>query len=199
LTRPRISIAGMMGLVAVVALEVLGGRILFGWDPYILAAVGPSALLLQVCLFRVVRDRWMKRAFWVGCALGLAVAAGLCLWGMAGGLRHRPQFDPVLGKNVAVSVAGDPMWPEWPDYRAAAYRFIISFPNGSDLMNRFDLISMAVYGLVMLLPQLGVAVVCGLLALIVAGTFGLIARWKPSRAISRRRIPRPNTTKSTPA
>ncbi len=180
-----------MGLVAVVALEVLGGRMLFGWHPDFLAAIGPSALLLQICLFGVVRARGKKRVLWAGCALGLAIAAGLCLWGMAGGLARRAQFDPVLGQNVISWVPGTPTWPGWPVYRAAAYRFIVSFPNGSDLMKRSDLVTFVVFGIVMLLPQLAVGALCGLVALFFAGTIQLIKLWKPPRAISRRRIARP--------
>ena len=197
--RPRFSIAGMMGLVAVVALNAMGTRVLYRWHPDFLSAIGPGALIFQVCLFRMFRDHGIKRIYWAGCIAGLAIAAGFCLWGMARGLANRAQFDPISGKNVVRWVPGHPMWPGWPIYRAYVYDFILSFRNGSEIIHRFDAVSMVVLGIILFLPQLAFSVACGLMALFVALMFKLIMRWKPPRAISRRQIARPRTPTSRPA
>ena len=198
LKRPQVSIAGMMLVVAVVALDALGARVLYRWHPDFLSAIAPGALILQMCLFRMLRDRGIKRMFWAGCMAGLAVAAGLCLWGMARGLANQLQFDPISGKNVVRWVPGHPMWPGWPIYRAHVYQIIRSFQNGSAIIYRFDAVSMVVLGVVLFLPQLAFGALFGLMALFGALIVKLIARWKPPRAISRRRIPRPKATMSTP-
>jgi hypothetical protein len=167
--RPRISIAMLMAFVVLAALNFTVARLLFDFEPEILAAIALSGLTLQLALFQVIRRRHALQAFWAGFIAGLTLMAGLCAWGMFHDRKITSRFDPSLGKRVVISPSpGAPMWPGWPSYRRFAYQTIVSFPGGRDLMDRYDLTALSVFAVVMFPPQLLVALVTGLMALLIA-------------------------------
>jgi hypothetical protein len=184
---PRLSIAGLMVVVIVVAINLAAGLVVFDYHAYLLSAIGLSGLALQVATIQMCRGQRLSRAFWAGFSAGLFLAATLCFWGMARGLKPRPEYDPRIGRTVVVPIPGEPMWPGWPSYRDYAHHFILR--HNPDILNRSDWGAICVMGLVFFTPQLLVALASGLLTLFVACAFLICARIKPSRAISGRRMP----------
>jgi hypothetical protein len=166
--RPHISIAIVMAFIVLAALNLAVARLLLDYDGYILAAIVPSGLTLQLAVVQLIRKRHVFRAFWAGFIAGLIVTAGLCLSGMFHDRVRTSHFDPSVGKNVFSWAPGAPLWPGWPSYRRYAYQTILSFPWGRPLMDRYDLTALSVFAVVMFLPQFLVALVTGLLALLIA-------------------------------
>jgi hypothetical protein len=81
--RPRTSIAALMTVVAVVALNIGIARALFATLPSLIAGVAPIAALLQIGVYLLIRRRGRARAFWSGfVACGTAALATL-LWAFA--------------------------------------------------------------------------------------------------------------------
>ena len=104
--------------------------------------------------------------------------------------RVTPHFDPALGKKVVSWTPGDPMWPGWPSYRRHAYRIIASSAWGRYMMDRYDVASLPVLGVVMVLPQFLVALVTGLLTLLIACVASIL-RFRPGpsrRSLIRRQL-----------
>ena len=68
----RMSIASLMKLVAIVALNLCIGQMIFWYEPWRLAGIGPIAMAIQLGLFFLVRSRGRPRhySFWVGFEMG---------------------------------------------------------------------------------------------------------------------------------
>jgi hypothetical protein len=181
--QPRVSTAKLMGLIAIVALNVAGGRLLLDYDVYILAAIAPPAIAIQLALVRLRYGRNLSRAFWAGFIIAIIFVAALCVWGMVQGRSTKPSFNPMLGKNELLTLPGNPMWPGWISYRRYAYETILRIPNGRAILYGDDmtLISMPIFAGVMFLPQLLVALGGGLLALYIAGLCRFCRRFGSSR------------------
>ncbi len=184
--RPHISLAMLMALIVLAAFNFALARCLLDVDGYILAAIVPGALTIQLATVQLIRTRHAFRAFWAGFIAGLILTAGLCVWGMFHDRHTTSRFDPALGKRVVIRSPGPPMWPGWPSYRRHAYQIIVSSDWGRALMDRYDLTSLSMYAVVMFLPQFLVALVTGLLALLIASV-PRILRFPPGP--SRRSIP----------
>jgi hypothetical protein len=170
-----------MALVVLIAVNLALGRALFEYDCYILAGIAPSALALQLALYRLVRGRRLSRAFWSGFIAAMLVVATLFLWGMYQRRLTSRRFDPVLGKTIVRWRPGTPMWPGWPSYRNYAYQFIMRLPHGADILYREDWRSLLVIAVMFFLPQLVVATAGGLMAIVIAGIF-LVFFGNPGKA-----------------
>jgi hypothetical protein len=143
----RTSIASLMKFVVVVALNLCIGRLVFRYEPWRLAAIGPIAVAIQVGLYSLVRSRGRPRpcSFWVGFETG----------GLLG-------LISLLYARVPESVVG----AAWDDY-AEFIDDLLSVNLGLSVLNRdpFDpalLIAVAVFAS---LPQMAMAVAGGLIGL----------------------------------
>ena len=70
--RPRSSIAMLMGVVLIVAMNLTLGRSIYGFVPWRLAGIFLIGIVLQVGLFCLICNRGRSRpyAFWTGVELG---------------------------------------------------------------------------------------------------------------------------------
>ncbi len=147
----RTTIASLMKLVAIVALNLCIGQMIFWYEPWRLAGIGPIAVAIQVGLFFLLRSRGRPRpyAFWVGFEMG----------GLLG-------LSSFLYLRVPDSVVG----AIWDDY-AEFIDDLLSVHLGLSVLNRgpFDptlLIAVAVFAS---LPQMLMA--------IAGGSTGLFLGW----------------------
>ena len=163
--RACFSIARLMRLVTVIAINVGAGRILYDYDGYLLAAIALQCRGAPVCAASIeTRSARASRIFWAGFTAGLVLAAGLCLSGVYRGTAKVSRYDPVIGRKVTSYHPGSPLWPAWPSYRGYAYRAIMHLPDGPGILNRYDATSISVLAIVFFLPELLVAMAGGVLA-----------------------------------
>ena len=76
--RPRITFAMLTAVTILATFNLALARCLFDVDGYILAAIVPTALTIQLALVQLIRTHHIFRAFWTGFIAGLTVTAGLC-------------------------------------------------------------------------------------------------------------------------
>jgi hypothetical protein len=186
LWRAQISTARLMGFIVIAGLNVAAGRFLLDYDVYILTAIAPAAIALELALVRLSRDRHLRRAFRSGFIATMLVVATLCLWGMVQGRSTKPSFNPMLGKYERGTLPGAPLWPGWISYRRYAYETILRFPNGRAILygDGMTLISMPILAAVFFLPQLLLSLAGGLVAMFIASVYWLCRRRGRRRSTS---------------
>jgi len=169
---PRLSIAKLMVVVGVVALNIAAARLLFDDNSEMLIGVALSGLILQVGLFQLMRSRGRGRGFWAGfIACGLMAMTTL-VWAML--------FPEVLGITATMTLVrmpGSSMYTVWYGYANFVSEHIIAPVLYDPRINPGIYLDSLLGGalivgiraVVWFLPQLLIAVVGGLLASLIGG------------------------------
>ena len=77
---PRPSIAKLMGLVVVVAVDLVAWRALFPYIEHLGSVIALSGLSLQVGVFGLIRSRGRDRTFWAGFLASGTLALMTYIW-----------------------------------------------------------------------------------------------------------------------
>ena len=179
---PRLSIAGLMLGVVIVALNLAVGRYLFGYQSEILVGIALGAITLQVAIIQLIRRRGRDRAFWVGfLVLGSLVMASF-IWAMC--------FSEILGFHpdgrggfTLIRTPGSLLYTLWNGYSRFVYEriietYLIDFRANEqfyrDSMMGRVLLTM-IRALAWFIPQLLIAVIGGVVARLIAGPRGRLA------------------------
>ncbi len=177
---PRLSLAKLMIVVGLAALNLAAIRVLHDYNSEILLGVALAGLALQVALFQFLHSRGRRRAFWAGFLVCGLMAISTFIWAML--------FPEVFGLSrtgVLHITPGSPLYSVWHGYEGFVFERIIrrflfdpranlEFDRDSALGN---LLIACLRAVVWFLPQLLIALVGGLLA-------SLIRRPLPVRARS---------------
>ena len=160
----RFSIARMMAIVGVIALNIATARILFAYEPELLIGVGLGVLVLQVGLFRLVRGRGTNRAFWVGFIVCGLITMTTLVWAML-----FPEVVGLSSTGVLERVPGSTMWTIWYGYaRFVSEPILVPMITYSgidpDVSNLGGILIAGARAVIWFLPQLLIAVAGGLLA-----------------------------------
>ncbi len=146
----RISIASLMWVVGIAALNLALGRVIFAWEPWRLAGVGLIGVTIQLGLFFLIRARGRPRlyAFWAGFTGGCTL--GLCSF---------------LYARVPDSRVG----AFWDEYAAFIDGFL-AVQFGIRILNRspFDPVLLVIVAVFGFLPQILMGCAGGLVGLAVA-------------------------------
>ena len=103
----QFSIAKLMVVVGVVALNLGAGRLILEFGPPLLLVIAPAGLAAQFFLFRLIRTRGRRRAFWAGLvAGGLPLTVCSFLWGFVFGGSTGIGVDPSTGQRIVVRTPG---------------------------------------------------------------------------------------------
>jgi hypothetical protein len=151
--RPRTSIAALMTVVAVVALNGGVARLLIGLEDgdYWLVASAPIACTLQFGIVRLIRRRGLARAFWGGFVSAGSAALASLLWALA--------FEGSALNGV------------WTRYVRAFEGLLMKYLSSQSFGVRAEVAEVVCAGLILFAPQFLIALAGGLLA---RG----IARWR---------------------
>jgi hypothetical protein len=116
---PRLTIAKLAVLVAVVAVDLAAGRALLAGET-LLFGVGLFGLSLQLAAFRFLWSRGRPRAFWLGFLLAGAATLASFLWGLPRPGQYRGPSMRVSSKDPwAMKVLG--YWAEIGETAAVLY------------------------------------------------------------------------------
>jgi hypothetical protein len=162
------SIAKMMAIVGVVALNLAAARLLLSHSLYLLIGASLIGLSLQVGSFRLVRSRNRVRMFWVGFVAFGSLAMLSFLWGTifapitrVAAPRSRMHYAPI---------PGSPMWTLWHAYFGFAVQFLGFLPYSSQILGIGGEMPVITVAAITFLPQLLIAAAGGLLT-------RLVVRW----------------------
>ncbi len=160
MVRRRFSIAGLMALVVCAAVNFAAIRLLLGVTREFLAGLALIVPVLQVGMWRVIREHGRSCAFWVGFVAGGLAATIVFVWAM---------FDPPLNSTPGAYVVegqgrGSQLWRLWDHYVSFVMNAVVALlaqfhiaPNSSMLVTLFAIV-------VWSLPQLATAFVAGAIA-----------------------------------
>jgi hypothetical protein len=147
---PRNSIASLMSVVGIVALNLAVGRAIFLAEPWRLAGVAPIGVIIQVGLYCLIRARGRPRrfAFWTGFEAGTVLG----LWSF-------------LCARVPESRVGA-VWDDYGEFIDGLLRLHYGLP----VLNRgpLDPVLLTMIAVFAFLPQFLMGVVGGLLGLSLA-------------------------------
>ncbi len=173
MTSLRFSVAKLMAVVGIAALNLAVGRALWSYAPVLALGIMPELFVLQLGLVRWIRSRGGARAFWTGFIAVGTLAALSFAWSVLFSGSIGIGYDSATGKFHRVStpgiLGGDQMQALWGSYDALAERCLESLPLVSGVMDRseFDLTSQLTLALVNLLPQMLAALAGGSLAVLI--------------------------------
>jgi hypothetical protein len=173
--RFQVSIAGVMTIVAVVALNAAIARALFAYDEETLIGIALPSLALQWAVFSLVRRRLSNRAFWISFAAFGSMAMASFVLGRV-----------LPNELIAVAYPGQPsqlvnvsrvsaFWLGYGSYAGhllepwlGSFQFVAD-PKG--------FAAVVIRALVWSVPQLLVALVGGLCALVIGpARFGILGQ-----------------------
>jgi hypothetical protein len=171
---PRISIAKLMLLVAIIAANIAIGRVLAAYHPILPVAIALIGLALQAGAIALIRSRGRRRAFLAG-FLGFGSMAMISvLWALVFVSNVGIAQDPLTGKMITMKVPGSLMWTIWSGY----VEFVDACLAGPLQIN-LDPLGILV-AVIWSLPQFVIALTGGLLAVLIAGRRGdAIANQQP--------------------
>ncbi len=156
----RVSVSRLMAVVGIVALNLATARRLAAYDVKLMMGVMPTALILQLALFRLIRTRGRWRAFWAGFLTAGFLAMLSFVWANRLSGTVGVATDAVTGKTVFVvvpgSFGGDQMHAIWTGYVDLVVRCLPYVPQ-----------SPLAAAVVFLMPQMLAASACGLFAWLV--------------------------------
>lgn len=121
---PRLSIAKLMVVVVIIAINFGAARILFSYNTEMLIGVALSGMVLQVGLYQLLRSRGRGRAFWAGFTACGLMAMMSFVWAML--------FPEVLGfgfENGSMTLfttPGSPLYSLWHGYADFLFKHIIA-------------------------------------------------------------------------
>ncbi len=163
--RLRISFAGLMAIVGVIALNLALARFLWGCEEKLPLGVMPGALLMQYGAFRLIRGRGTP--FWVGFVAAGSLAVASFAWGTIFGDRSEIAVDPPTGRIVVIpkpgSLGGEQMQAAWGLYGNLAGAQLERWPffSNPNWSNALQYVAIVPFWL---LPQLLLALLGGLMA-----------------------------------
>jgi hypothetical protein len=160
------SVAKLMVVVAVVALNLAIARVLFAYNPVLLVGVVLSGLALQAAGFLLTRSRSRIRPFWLGFLAFGSMAMVTVIWAMVFAPNVGIVHDPNTGKEVMVKLPGSLMWTLWSTYFKSVFTYL-----AGHLHFNLDPLGVAA-ALIWSLPQFLIAVIGGWLCRLVAGRHG---------------------------
>src|SRR4051794_13565975 len=161
---PRMSIATLMVLVAVVAADLVIARALLALNRYLLIGAAPAVLALQLGIIRVIRRRGRSRMFWAGFLACGSVATTSFVWGMVSAPVSRAAVAPRPGVFVVRHEApGSAMWPLWHRYFELAVRACDPLPYSREFLGVGGEMPAATLAAMCSLPQFILAVAGGML------------------------------------
>jgi hypothetical protein len=182
----QFSIAKLMVVVGVVALNLGAGRLIFEFGPPLLLVIAPAGLAAQFFLFRLIRTRGPRRAFWAGLVAGGLLTVCSFLWGFVFGGSTGIGVDPSTGQRIVVrtpGVAGSAQVRTiWAKYQQFAERTLNTIAKS---WNMSELGAGLIAGLFVLFPMIVVGMAGGMLALCIIWFAGTArSQLKPSPAVS---------------
>jgi hypothetical protein len=171
---PRVSIAGVMLVVAIAALDIAVARAVLmanpqavAWaafmpNPIVVTGGALPCIALQWAAFSVIRGRGRARAFWLGfLAFGSVITAAF-LWAML-----FPRIYAVARARTFVKAPGSVLFPLWMSYDRLVWdrigRLLFDF-NTSPATFVATAARVVFQALVWSTPQLLVALIGGLIA-----------------------------------
>ena len=164
--RFQVSIAGVMTIVVVVALNAAIALALFAYDEETLIGIALPGLALQWAIFSLVRRRQSNRAFWISFAVFGSMAMTSFVWG-----RILPN------ELIALAYPGQPprlvyvtrVTAFWMDYGSYAGHLLEPWLGSFQfLADPKGFAAVVIRALVFSLPQLLVALAGGLCALVIS-------------------------------
>jgi hypothetical protein len=171
---PHRSVATLMVVVAVVAVNLGIARVVFAYNPVLLEGVVLSGLALQAGGLLLARSRGRIRAFWIGFLAFGSMAMATVVWAMVFAPNVGIAHDPITGNEIIINVPGSLMWTLWSGY----FRYVLTYVAGHLDVDPEPV--GVITALIWSLPQFLVAVVGGLLCRLVAGR----RQWRPARSSS---------------
>lgn len=155
-----------MAVVGVVALNLAAARRLAAYDDKLMVGVMPTALVLQVALFRLSGTQGRRRAFWAGFLTAGFLAMLSFVWANRLSATVVVATHAVTGKTrfavVPGSFGGDQMYAVWAGYANVVVRCLPNLPQ-------YQIIAAVVF----LMPQMLAALACGVLAWLVRRGIGV--------------------------
>lgn len=169
--RARFSIAKLMAVIVVIALDLALGRFVRDYNPWLAIGFLPACLALQLAAWRLIRTRGRSRAFWAGVIVAGGLAALSFAWGFvfsrSVGIGYNSTTGQIEGVSVPGRLGGDEVLALWSEYGEIAESCLKCVPYASDLVGRDwpDPGFQATVMVIVLVPQLTIALAGGLLAL----------------------------------
>src|SRR4051812_13353628 len=103
---PRLTIAKLIAVVAVVAVNLGVARALVASGMWFLLATAVTGLAIQIAIVCMVRGRGYSRVFWSGFATCGLAAAVSCVWAMTHNSHQHPSMAYRLWNPYVVFMAG---------------------------------------------------------------------------------------------
>jgi hypothetical protein len=163
---PKISIAKLMLLVAIIAANLAVGRVLGAYHLVLPVAIALTGLALQAGALALFRSRGRRRAFLVGFLVFGSVAMISVIWALVFTPNVDITQDPSTGKMITIEIPGSRMWTIWSSY----VEFVDACLAGRLQIN-LDPLGILV-AVIWSLPQLLIALTGGLFAVLIAGRWG---------------------------
>ncbi len=177
---PRVSIGKLMVVVVLIALNLAAGRAVYSFGPWLLAGFVPTVLVLQFGVFRLIRNRGRARVFWAGFVAGGVLAVGSLAWSFLFRTSVNIGINVTTGQKITITTPGFPaadrVWSAWVVYLTFVENCVESLPMAEDILGREDSATAIAFAVVVVLPQLLIAVSGGLLALVVTWLAGKLRR-----------------------
>ena len=150
MNRPRLSMAKLMAIVAIIALNIAALRALFFSRMELALGIMPIGIVLQVGLLKAIRNQGRSRFFWTGFSILGTAAAASFIWAAF--------FDKSwLGIG-------------WISYTLSANAFLRSYAPGLGLSmyspNKWIII--VTVAIICFVPQLAAALIGGLSGVLIA-------------------------------
>jgi hypothetical protein len=165
---PRFSIGRLMSVVGIVALNLWAGRVLFSIEPWMLPGAAPAGLTLEFAVYRLIRSRGRARAFWAGFLAAGLLAVGSLIWGIWFHESVNAGIDVITGERVTLTTpglaSGDRAWGVWAAYLEFVVSGLERLPLTRGILTRDGALQVIAGTVIVLLPQLLLAVAGGLLA-----------------------------------
>jgi hypothetical protein len=163
---PRLSIAELMTVVGIVALDVAASGVLLENND-LLGGVAPMGLTLQMGIFWLIRSRGRVPSFWAG-FLAFGTMAMMSFLGAALSCPgDSVAIDPKTGQAVVTTFPGSTIWSLWVGYGRFVFKTLESLPNSDWIVgdggdsHGHDGIPLITKVFVLSLPQLVFAAVGG--------------------------------------
>jgi hypothetical protein len=171
---PRISIAKLILLVAIIAANLAVGRVLGAYHLVLPIAIALTGLAVQAGAFALIHSRGRRRAFLAGFLVFGSMAMISVIWALVFAPNVSIAQDPSTGKMIAIEIPGSLMWTIWSGYVELVDACLAGHPQ-----IHVDPLGILV-AVIWSLPQFLIALTGGLLAMLIAGRWGnAIANQQP--------------------
>ena len=150
MNRPRLSMARLMTIVAIIALNIAALRALFFSRMELALGLMPFGIVLQVGILKAIRTHGRSRHFWTGFSILGTAAAASFIWAS-------------ISEKSWLGIG-------WNSYAFSANAFLRSYAPGLGLSlfspNKWSII--ATVAIICFLPQLAAASIGGLSGVLIA-------------------------------